>query len=305
MAGKPVVITGLSDLMFTKGIWTLEKLKTSIGSKTVVPRKRVEHSRDWANLEDSQAIKVVDFITQIQSTESKEYLFDWNLPDNAPDLCSELNIPVYFADDYLQHLPEGSLYRDAWPSLFIGPEGSRSGLHVDTFGSNFWMALMEGTKHWRMYDKDDCHLLGPTYTSSLDPHFAAEMFLAGDKEVGDHCAMQARGWDFHLEAGEVLFVPAGCPHAVDNVTLTVAISANFVDSSNIQRSLEELGVSSSEDVRSLAVRNGLQRVVEMKAEKNITCLQSLGSKKVIPWKEFKVSNNLETSDEDRSKKQRL
>ena len=38
------------------------------------------------------------------------YLFDWNLPDNAPALSAELNIPDYFADDLLQQLPEVYMY---------------------------------------------------------------------------------------------------------------------------------------------------------------------------------------------------
>ena len=36
-----------------------------------------------------------------------------------------------------------------------------------------------------------------------------------------------------ITQGEVLFVPAGCPHGVRNVTDTVAISANYIDSSNL------------------------------------------------------------------------
>ena len=35
-----------------------------------------------------------------------------------------------------------------------------------------------------------------------------------------------------LEAGELLFVPRGSPHAVENLGATVAVSGNFVDASN-------------------------------------------------------------------------
>jgi hypothetical protein len=58
-----------------------------------------------------------------------------------------------------------------------------------------------------------------------------------------------------LQAGDVLFVPSGWPHAVRNISapttaeneasqhgssVTVALSANYVDSSNIAQHIEEL-----------------------------------------------------------------
>jgi histone arginine demethylase JMJD6 len=35
------------------------------------------------------------------------------------------------------------MYRDSWPSLFVGPASARGAMHIDAFGSNFWMALFE------------------------------------------------------------------------------------------------------------------------------------------------------------------
>lgn len=74
------------------------------------------------------------------------YLFDWSLPLHCPELARELTIPSYFAGDFLQRTSPGSLYRDSWPSLFVAPAGITSELHVDAFGSNFWMALFQGKK---------------------------------------------------------------------------------------------------------------------------------------------------------------
>ena len=76
------------------------------------------------------------------------YLFDWSLPLHCPELARELTIPCYFAGDFLQRTPAGSLYQDSWPSLFLSPAGITSELHVDAFGSNFWMALFQGKKRF-------------------------------------------------------------------------------------------------------------------------------------------------------------
>ena len=76
-----------------------------------------------------------------------KYLFDWSLPLHCPELAKQLVIPKYFAADFLQRTrSRDSLYRNSWPSIFIAPAGISSELHVDAFGSNFWMALFEGKK---------------------------------------------------------------------------------------------------------------------------------------------------------------
>ena len=119
--GLPVVLQGLVDGgMFRDGPWMLNDLSERLGDRTFVPRRRCALSPDWANLEDCPAIGVRTFIQQLQQAEKEEgeevhernsscsaasratgYLFDWNLPDSAPELCEELRIPAFFAADWL------------------------------------------------------------------------------------------------------------------------------------------------------------------------------------------------------------
>jgi hypothetical protein len=342
--GRPVIISGLVPRMFSAGVWTRERLRTELGAKTFVPRLRVPQSPDWASLEDAPALTVSAFLdtmssegrsedhrsaqgpneilTQTPGCAPKGYLFDWNLPDNAPNLCSEISIPAYFADDLLQQLPEGAMYRDAWPSLFVGPRGTRSGLHIDAFGSNFWMAVLEGTKRWKLFRRSDAAFLGPSYQISLDPTFAAERDSAvvglpddhtgagtASDEVGgsrtldaidaEHMASSAGGWDFCLHAGEVLFVPAGCPHGVWNVTDSIAISANYVDYSNLSLAITELELTSAEDPRVRPVLDSLRKLqaqrlaAESEVRSGIVVAddsgQESGSKAdmLVPWSRFK------------------
>lgn len=106
----------------------------------------VKESTEWAKLEPAGNMKVSEFIDSLQTLKEPLYLFDWSIPTHAPDLAEELKIPKYFSGDFLQRTAPGSLYRDSWPSLFIAPKGLHSDLHVDAFGSNFWMALFQGRK---------------------------------------------------------------------------------------------------------------------------------------------------------------
>ena len=60
-------------------------------------------------------------------------------------------------------------------------------------------------------------------------------------------------WEVTLGPGELLFVPAGAAHAVTNLSHTAAISANFVDSTNLDLFREELSVAACSKCPALAV----------------------------------------------------
>ena len=52
-----------------------------------------------------------------------------------------------------------------------------------------------------------------------------------------------------LQPGELLFVPHGSPHRVENLDTSLAISANFIDLSNFQDVLSELRCNALVDPR--------------------------------------------------------
>lgn len=63
-----------------------------------------------------------------------------------------------------------------------------------------------------------------------------------------------------LQPGELLFVPSGCPHRVENLEKSIAISANFVDLSNYDRVTRELEYSSMMDNESKVLLSQLTDV---------------------------------------------
>ena len=100
-------------------------------------------------------------------------------------------VPAFFAQDLLQRCPAGTLYRDSWPSLFVGPAGSGAELHIDAFGSHFWMGIFSGRKRWRLFPAEMAAALRPTLPHhSLDPTFAADPWRAGG------------GWDVTIGPGD-------------------------------------------------------------------------------------------------------
>ena len=212
-------------------------------------RRRDAESIEWAGLEpttpqaQTTVAEFIDTLDALAAEAEPPYLYDWSLPQHCADEllhAGGFRVPRYFANDLLQRLEPGSLYRDAWPSLFVGPAGSRCSVHVDTFGSHFWMLLFEGEKRWTIFPPDAAPLLRPSYAHGHDPIFGADVHGAAADD--DELLRRAPRWEGVLKAGEA-FVPADCPHAVANLTKTSAISANFVLPDNLELARQELRVA--------------------------------------------------------------
>ncbi|XP_056017847.1 bifunctional arginine demethylase and lysyl-hydroxylase JMJD6-B-like isoform X2 [Ostrea edulis] len=275
---KPVIIT---DIDVTAISWTLQYLKTQAGECTVTLKHSVENSCEWARLENKEQTTVSDYINRIERLDEtgdpEGYLFDWSLPIHCPKLVQELRVPRYFAGDFLQRTTEGSLYRDSWPSLFVAPAGLCSELHVDAFGSNFWMAMFQGSKRWVFFPRSDLPHLYPQYPNNMDPVFEADIANPDlERQPLLHLTCPS---ECVLSEGEILFVPAGCPHRVENLTTSVAISANFVDLSNWTTVLEELELSALVDPRS----NDLLK----QFKSNTFDKTMLYYNEEVPWSKFK------------------
>ena len=153
------------------------------------------------------------------------YLHDWSLPRNAPEaLLDELRTPRWLRGDLLRRCGDDVPYAGAWPSLFVGAPGTRSTCHIDSGSLHFAMALVHGgAKKWRVWRREDAAFLFPRFAVSADD------VLFESERAG---AAEPR-WVVCQQPGDLVFVPADCPHAVDNDGVTVGIATNFVDGSNV------------------------------------------------------------------------
>lgn len=256
--GRPVILTGLSAL--AEGVAGIEGLIELVGHCKVPLRQRdsVPAPENWAALTDVDGSATLGALLASLRTRadrsafvhkhgSAAQLFDWSIWQNCPaELGPALRIPGLFAGDLLQQL-EAVLpgYTSPFPTLFAAPAQTGSGLHIDVGETHFWMSLLHGRKRWR--------LVGPAGVPHLRPRSILEMnprFLSGSLEelVADPSAGQAKWlssseaavFEGELKAGETIFVPANWAHEVSNLDHTVAISANFVDGSNLNAARQAL-----------------------------------------------------------------
>ena len=134
----------------TQQPWTVEYIRTVAKESTVQLRRPVTGSTEWAGLENGEQVKVGDLLSNGFPPAGK-YLFDWSLPLHCPALSKEFTVPELFQDNYLKQTSPSALYHQSWPSLFIAGAGTNGELHIDAFGSHFWMFMISGRKRWTFY----------------------------------------------------------------------------------------------------------------------------------------------------------
>ncbi|RUS72799.1 hypothetical protein EGW08_019436 [Elysia chlorotica] len=244
--GIPVILEDVVCRM-TEESWDLDYIKDKAGCINVSVKHNVPGSVEWAKLEESRQMTVADHIIKIKEGQTEDYLFDWSLPLHCPHLANEIVIPDHFSDNFLTQTSPGSLYHDSWPSLFVAPAGVVSDLHVDAFASSFWMALFQGEKRWTFFDASDLASLYPQYVHSLDPVFSVNIVQPDLKSFPLLALTKPK--QCVIKAGDLLFVPFGSPHFVENLTASVAVSSNYVDATNYHQVCEELRVNGLLDPR--------------------------------------------------------
>eukprot|EP00607_Mallomonas_marina_P004521 CAMPEP_0182439904 /NCGR_PEP_ID=MMETSP1167-20130531/86721_1 /TAXON_ID=2988 /ORGANISM="Mallomonas Sp, Strain CCMP3275" /LENGTH=176 /DNA_ID=CAMNT_0024633705 /DNA_START=676 /DNA_END=1206 /DNA_ORIENTATION=- len=108
-----------------------------------------------------------------------------------------------------------------------------------------------------------------------------------------------------MNPGDLLFVPAGSPHCVLNLEPTVAISANYIDSSNILYAQSQLLLAGLIDSRSQELYEHLKNIplkrqrekeeeeeTETEAERKEENKEYMSSESnpVVSWVEFKKAS---------------
>lgn len=106
--------------------------------------------------------------------------------------------------------------------LYMGGGGTVTHLHMER--SDIFHACLVGRKRWRLHPPSMSTFLYPVPARTL--FVASEVdFLRPDPDVHPWYRW-ADGWETVLEPGDVLYLPAWCWHAVEN--LEPVISANYM-----------------------------------------------------------------------------
>jgi len=256
------ILPGTPCIVKNSGVppsWTPETLVERLGSRRVPLRGQGDPtSTEWAQLEFRGTAPFDSFVQehilgQASSSSSSSsppvspdgkappQLFDFSIWQSCSDvLADEVVMPKWFGVDLYTHATcrVNPVTGSASPTVFLASKGTQSGLHVDFLHTHFWMAMCYGRKRWRVVHRDDLSLFYPRYLGDFNPTFPAGLDDMVDEESRP-AARLANVYEVILEPGDLIYVPAGSPHKVENLDTTVAVSANFVDRSNVKQAHAE------------------------------------------------------------------
>jgi len=183
-----------------------------------------KNEKNWKGDPIYRMREYIDALRNETVEKAQLYLFDWSIREACNDLLRDFTVPKYVVNDLLNV----HTLNTQWPSLILGPKGARSGVHVDDYGTHFWMIMLEGKKRWKIYPKEDISKLGGLV------NYAQMMFLhSGHNKSADHPLLAYTSpYEFDLEAGDMVIVPSNMPHQVENLEPSLAIAGNFLDELN-------------------------------------------------------------------------
>lgn len=181
--------------------------------------------------------------------EAPLYLFERDFPTLVPPLANDYTPPPYFSataahgSDLFRLLGEG---RPDHRWLIAGPARSGSLFHIDPNQTNAWNVSIRGRKKWIFYPPHGQP--PPGVASSPDgadvavPISTGEWLLAFWKEHLDRRkeAKEIRPLEAVVKEGEVIFVPHGYWHMVVNLDPCLALTHNYVSTSNLDSVLRFL-----------------------------------------------------------------
>jgi len=162
------------------------------------------------------------------------YGFELELQKHCPERLEQLRVPSFFSEDAFHLITNRSGL--GWPSVLFGPEGSETGLHIDTHRLPFWIAVVapeetgsEPLKRVRVFPHTDTNLMkyGTAALKTVNFHFYFDPWEPDYDEYPD--LKQSKVFETELRSGDLLYIPGGSPHAVKNLADNVGVSMNFLD----------------------------------------------------------------------------
>jgi len=198
------------------------------------------------------------------------YLKDWHFAREFPEYTA-YECHDYFIDDWLNEWYDAQAAQQSATSastikesgtgvpvttsdyrfVYLGPAGTRTPLHADVLRSHSWSANIAGRKRWRLLSPSHTSLLCDSSGRTTAPDFLLDDDMCNEEEQGENGMSHstsslfprlasARMHSVEVEqlAGEIIFVPSGWFHTVDNVEDCLSINHNWISSQSVGRTWE-------------------------------------------------------------------
>ena len=265
----PVVLTGVTDSWRCAREWLtpagtpdLKRLASLFGSHVVTVHG--ERGRDGKRSRSEMTVgEYADWWTRRTPDSDPLYLKDWSLARLEPGYGA-YETPACLGEDWLNEHWAAAAAEEADDTssgdhrfVYVGPASSRTGIHADVLFSYSWSVNVVGSKRWLLVPDEQRHLVSDEATQPLKIDLA-DLLVAGGSSGGDGGGSKkrrlssdgsgeagggvaaVRPLEVVQQAGELLFVPSGWYHQVENLTDCISVNHNWLNAHNAHWALLRL-----------------------------------------------------------------
>jgi hypothetical protein len=152
----------------------------------------------------------------------------------APTMLQDYSVPSIFSEDLLALLDKRIRPPFRW--LVAGPARSGASWHVDPALTSAWNALLSGRKRWALYPPGR---VPPAVIVHVDEddgsvNFDGPTSLQWWLDVYPTLRQEEKPLECTQLPGETIFVPSGWWHCVLNIDPSIAVTQNFVNTTNLE-----------------------------------------------------------------------
>jgi len=219
----PVVIKNLSKEWPAREKWNWDYFKQTVGEKEVGVYNNVKSDAYTPINKADGYMKFGEYLDMVKKGPVELRIFLFNIFLHAPQLVNDFTWP--------EHLMTGFVKK--FPMLFVGGAGSITHMHFDIDLTHILHTQFAGRKRVLLFPYEEQYKLyrKPFEVLSL-ADFSRYHKKNGNPDYKKFPALKlANGYDFILEHGDTLFMPAGYWHHMEYLDSGFAMSLRAFQSS--------------------------------------------------------------------------
>lgn len=208
-----------------------------------------------------------------------EFLFDAPMAELCPELMRDVMIPGHlmgvFASQYkyrntnpvkqeknqadMEHIPIGDICTDMpFYNMYLAQESFQTDLHIDAGHSSFVASMCVGKKRWRVMTNHDFAVSfehigadgGKLVNGTLVLGSLPSPFNTWDDDADDFIlnSLNVTIYEGILEPGQLLYIPAGAPHAATTLNNSIMLASNDHSLQNLREAVEYCNIVNDDHV---------------------------------------------------------